>query len=424
MILLTLIWILNLGVLLGLALWVYGRKPWMLKEFFIPGIVLKLASGICLGLLYAVYYQGQGDTFLFYQDATVLADSFYSDPAGFLSFVVTGADRPLGLVYANQPRALLFAELLAVLKIITFGDYWILSLYLSFFSFLGLWFLANQLTESFVLSPWMPALAFLFTPTVIFWSSGVLKESIALGIVAFLTASFIKFFHKAKLSTSWVILDMALFILLLGIKYYTAALLIALIATFLITQILVKGSVTIAQSPVKQTKYWLLIFLVLIFMASSLHPNLYPQYFLKVIVNNHDLTIANSSTTGVIKFYDLQPTFGSALINFPQAVFSCFYRPAFFEAVDMFQGIAAIENLLILIATIASIIKLRWTLISKKAIWVLGGIMYVGLGSGLVALSTPNLGTLARYKVMFLPFLILLIMIDNPIVKKIQRQFG
>lgn len=418
-----LIWLLNLGALAYLAFLVYRSNSWPLKKFFIPGITAKLAAGIGVGLLYQIYYQGQGDTFLFYEDATILCNYFYSDPSGFLGFLVGGENFPQGLVYSNQPRALIFAELLAGLKIITFGNYWILSLYLSFFSFLGLWLLSNQLVRSFNISTWVPALAFLFTPSVVFWSSGILKESLALGIAGLLMADFLNYLRTNKLSTARAIMGLVLFILLLGLKYYTAALLIALVATFLITHILIKGSVVVAQSPAKQAKFWLLIFVVLMFMASSLHPNLYPQQFLDVLVNNHYLTLKNSAQDSIMGYYQLQPTLGSVLLNFPLAVFYCLYRPVVFEAANFFQGIAAFENLLLLIVTIAALFKLKRAFVSGQILWVMGGLVYIILGSGLIALSTPNPGTLARYKVMFVPFLVFLIMIDNPIINQVYKRW-
>jgi hypothetical protein len=47
-------------------------------------------------------------------------------------------------------------------------------------------------------------------------------------------------------------------------------------------------------------------------------------------------------------------------------------------------------------------------------------VLYVVALCVFLALSTPNFGTLSRYRISFLPLLFLLITIENPLVKKVS----
>ena len=158
-------------------------------------------------------------------------------------------------------------------------------------------------------------------------------------------------------------------------------------------------------------------------MASSLHPNLYPPNFLNALILNHDLTLANSSPDSVIHYYRLDADAGSMLLNFPWAVVSCLFRPFILEVNGLLQLVAGLENLIFLVLSLAAIKNIGQGMRSSHGVIIAGILVYVILGSGLLALSSPNFGSLARYRVSYIPFLGLLILLNNPLLQWGIRKF-
>jgi len=411
-------------ILIALILWfLYQKKDWSLRKFFVPAVLAKLAAGIGVGIVYIYYYSG-GDTLNFYEDAKALAEYGYSNTTNFLRFLLDD-QQIVGLphlIYLDQPRALFFVKVLALLKFITFSNYWILSLYLSLFSFLGTWLLANEIADSFEIKGQFIAISFLLIPSVVFWSSGILKESMSIGFASIVFCYFLRYYQTGSIPVSRFVLSIFLMIGLLMLKYYSAALLLSVLLSFLLIRILVAGSPIIAQSPTRQIKFWLLIFVVLMLMASSLHPNLYPQNFLNALILNHDLTLANSSPTSAIHFYHLQAHIGSIALNFPWAVLSCLFRPFVLEANGLLQFAVGIENLILLVLSLAALKNIGQGLRSSHGVIIAGILVYMILGSGILALSSPNFGSLVRYRVSYMPLLGLLILLNNPLLQWVIRK--
>ena len=156
-------------------------------------------------------------------------------------------------------------------------------------------------------------------------------------------------------------------------------------------------------------------FAILTAAVSILHPNFRYDAILQVVVaNNHDFnSISNSES--IIHYYQLQPTVLSVLINAPWALLSGLFRPVIGETGSLMGIAASCENLVIMILFISSIYGVAKNK-QSPSILVLSVIVFIVILCIFLALSTPNLGTLSRYRVGFLPFFIFLITYQNPLV--------
>jgi hypothetical protein len=127
--------------------------------------------------------------------------------------------------------------------------------------------------------------------------------------------------------------------------------------------------------------------------------------------------------------YDhLHNSAGNLLVNLPNAWFSSMFRPLPFDASNALQLIFAMLNLGMLVLALLCVQK---ALIEKK-IWRIEAVMCVAYFSVLgvcMAFASPNMGTLARYKVGYLPFLLYLLLVYSkalqlmPFNKIIQRKY-
>jgi hypothetical protein len=155
--------------------------------------------------------------------------------------------------------------------------------------------------------------------------------------------------------------------------------------------------------------------------VSLLHPNFYLSRVLSVLVTNHDDFVRISDADAIIHYYQLHDSWWSVLINSPLALFSGVLRPFIWEAEGAAAVFAAVENLVIMVLLLTSMFTWRKPFTNKML--TLSVMVYVVLLCIFLALSTPNFGTLSRYRVGFLPFLIFIISYRNPLIVYLTNRF-
>ncbi len=391
-----------------------------LAKYFFPGLVIKLVAGVCLGLLYILYYRG-GDTIMYHEDGMRLSRALYDAPWQYIQILLYNSqanDVWETLKLTDQPRAFFVAKIVGVLHVLTNGNYWITGFYFSFFAYSGLWTLADKLSTYFPWTRFASIVAFIFFPSVVFWSSGVTKEAIAIGLLAWTVALYIpmiaqgKLIHKRKMLLSFFLL-----FFLWVVKYYYAAVLVAVLAPTLIVGMLKNSKAGLHLSINRQMLYWVSFFVWFVVLASFLHPNLRLDNIMEVIVSNHDLFVSISSPEDLIHFDNFSPKFTSLIVNLPKAIWAGLFQPLPWEVSNFPRNIAAGENLVVLILALFGSISLFRFNISNNGILIVVILVYILILASFLTLSTPNIGTLARYKSAFLPFLIYISLAD-PVFKR------
>ena len=156
--------------------------------------------------------------------------------------------------------------------------------------------------------------------------------------------------------------------------------------------------------------------------VTLLHPNFSPAKVLHVITFNNKVFMDVCSPEDVIHYYQLEPTWGSMLINSPWALLSGLYRPFVWEANTVFKFIAGLENFVLLIMTILSFRYLKTLFRSAEWLLIFAVLLYCSILSIFLSLSTPNFGTLTRYDAGYLPFFALIVF-NQPFVNKWLSRF-
>lgn len=389
-----------------------------LKKYFVPGLIVKIAAGTAYGIVFQHHY-GFGDTFNYFSDGLVLLDWGKNSPIAYLNGLFTNQFPDTvkqALIFVHQPRALFLAKIASLVLLLCGGNYWICATYFSLFSFLGLFYLALACAKRWPSKAKHASIAFLFFPSIIFWSSGLNKESIVIGCMGFVIGLFIKYYFQA-VKFHWH----HLVIVVLGgyaiwtLKYYYAALLFPMIFSLLF--------VSYTNSYFKQKGWaqiclWSFSFIALLLAGSFLHPILHIDSFFQNLYYQHNAIVALSDSQGFIQFKALEPNAVSFIKNTPLALFSGLFRPSIGDATNFLQWLVAVENLILLILGIGALMNIRkigW----KKDHWLLWAtITYVVVLATVLAFAAPNFGTLTRYKIGFLPLLAFIIIFDNPILRK------
>ncbi|MBV6644686.1 MAG: hypothetical protein KI790_04520 [Cyclobacteriaceae bacterium] len=360
---------------------------------------LKILSGIALGMLYQHYYAG-GDTYSLFERAV----QFNASAISFSDYLSKLWLEPIsGLTL--QPRVVFFIKILSPIVALTNDTYWLTSIYISLISFIGFWILIETLSEKYPNSRSWAVICFGFLPSVVFWSSGILKDSIANSALCLAAACLLSILKENPRPWGKIVVFLITFVVVLKLKHYLGIVL------------LIIGIPAFSWSVLERFKFNKKFKITLItgigicaaLLASSIHPYLTFNRLPLSIYENYQLLVAEVDTSKVI-MYNLEPSWMSIIINGPKALFNGLFAPTIWgRPYSIITLPSRIENLAYLALTcfgVYQLIKKRKTLsVDSTTIFTVFGIILL---STFIALSTPNIGTLIRYKTAYLPFFLYL----------------
>ncbi len=397
----VLVYVLNLLVVAGVTFGIYRYLPTgYSRRVYWPAWIIKLTCGLVLGMIYHFHY-GSGDTLIYYHNASILAAQPWGD---FWAAIFTPT------ISSDPVRAIYFERMLAVLLYFTRADYWMASLYFSLVSFLGSLYLIEQIVRFRPSFSQSAALSFIFLPSICFWSSGLLKESLAFAALAFFIGFYVKIVKVKVAAYDWMGVVISVGILGL-LKSYV------LMVSLPIYLVLLQDHYFKSYQKNWLGTYPRLILLsaislpIIYFSFVALFPNFHwNQLFHDIEVSRQDV-YQNSIGTKVYSFTGMAAF--DPLTNFFHYLFAGLFRPVLFESWDFPVWISAVENALISILLIWKL----WAIARIRMSFSLEGLMtliYVLFLAFALAYSLPNLGTISRMKVYYLPFLMLLILHRHP----------
>lgn len=179
-----------------------GIAAWTMPAVFL----LKIAAGTALWYVYTYYYtdRSTSDIWKYFDDSGMLFSALQNSPADFLRMLTgIGDDAPhiaatyyqkmnywyqqFDSPFFNDGRTMI--RLNALLRLLSFGNYHVHTVVMSFLSLAGLCWIYRVLRGAF--AGWRGAgvVVVFLLPSVLFWGSGVLKEGVLwLGVGALLWA--------------------------------------------------------------------------------------------------------------------------------------------------------------------------------------------------------------------------------------------
>lgn len=395
-------------ILLLVLIWLHYKNVANseIRLYYFPALLLKLIAGISLGLVYSYCYEG-GDTWNYFYQAQNFGEVAFSNWSNFIDlFVLSKYELIEKFDFTSQPRAALMVKLVAIVNLVTNNNYWVSSTYFSFFSFIGIWAFSSWVHKSFSYGK-VAAISLFVWPSFVFWSSGILKESIAVGLIFWIMAKYFQMI-ESKLFKKAIPILIALYFLFV-IKYYFAVVLLVVMLVYGIIEVTPINKKTFLQ----QTAAWFIIFAIGIIIGGFLHPNLQISNFLNVMFNNNQDFIAISKDKSLVHFVEAPTHWIWLLLNSPKALFAGLFLPLTLSNESLFYSISAIENWLLIILFLRGVLMLNFKNLNTRLNLLLASVFYVSMLAVFLSLSTPNLGTLSRYKVSYVPVILVLILVAN-----------
>ena len=412
----------------------------LLKKYHRQGFWIKVI-GCVLFFIYSVYlspgdsiglYQKEGNNIYYlilhdsnhlqwiFQKAQFFDESYLKDPynAGYLK---------------SEPNFMV-VRFVTMLSFITAGRYAAISLIFACIAFSGVWKLFLFFYEQYPKMHKKFAIAILFFPTFVFWSGGVLKDTLCIASLGWITYSVYEILYRKKSILKNLIILLVFGYLLAILKIY----ILVSYLPFFILFIVLKNMEGIKN---KFLRYLLAPTLIFVCMfgftriLNSFHNELggYAINGLTASIKhlNGSFISMNGNETAESNFdlgVEFDGTFRGLIKLAPAAVFATFFRPLIWESHKISQLLASVESIILLFFTmyvifksgIKSFIKLILTdpLIMYCFLFSFVFAMFVGA-------STLNFGTLVRYKIPCLPFytISLFLIYEKVKEKSIKKSF-
>ncbi|HLC82484.1 MAG TPA: hypothetical protein VJI69_01560 [Bacteroidia bacterium] len=447
----------------------------MSKLQLIGLFVLKIVFGLVVYYIY-MYHYAPTDSYLYFEGSKNIFDSFLGNSTN----EVLGWNASFDDVFYNNSRIIIYINFF--IQFISFNNVFVHILFFCFFSFIGLTALYKAFYKYFPDKKNILIVGLYLVPSVLFWTSGIYKETIALcclGLIIYLTD-----FGLIKSFAFKIIFPLSVLILLLFfIKIY---IFLALIPLLLINWLASK------MNSRKYLLYYALIFISLIAIVhliskTSNKLNAYQLiadkqakaiseakggiflmsqsnfvcvdyndsislvsgpdscYFIRPgsrylsweLDNMKDTTFVNNSAdsatyiilytikpaNSVVNTKKLEPNFISVYSSIPFAIANVFFQPTLFSIKNVLQLFSWIENMWLLLLIVMAILFFDKKITLQKEVLIFC-ILFALIQFALIGLTTPVVGAMVRYKVTALPFLFTICMLcidSEKLSKKLKR---
>ncbi len=398
-----------------------GYAKGAMARYFLPAFFLKVVGAISLGLIFYFYYQG-GDTIQYFVDSTLLYDVFWEDQEVGMRFMFgdNSIDKLTSFystqfTYFKDPPSFMVVRFSSIIGIFTLNTYSINAIVLATYCFIGCWRMYKAFVEQYPDMTREFAYGFLFVPSLFFWGSGLMKDTITLGALGYAYASFYFGVIKGrKRLLNYLVLGVGCW-LLWATKIYIFLCFVPMcfLWLFMIYRSRIKYAV------IRNTVAPLLIagmsfggFAVISQAAAG------TDYDLNNIANEAKITsdyLKQISKEGAA--YDVgkqDGTFTGMLRNAPNAIFITIFRPFLWEVNGPTMLLAALENVLITWLVLFMFYKVPLKNIGRmirdeqfvtvSLFFAIPFAFFMGIASG-------NFGTLVRYKIPMMPFFICAILV-------------
>lgn len=398
---------------------VLKMKQQPVYRYFGWGVFLKVTCSVIFCLIYIYYYQG-GDTVAYYETSRALVNLGMKNMAAYIDVLTSPStlagymtfDRDTGFPWPYMyfdSQTFFVAKLISPIVFVSFKSYLVTSVILSWLSFYGAWKFYLMMCRYFPGLERRLAYGVLFVPSVLFWGSGILKDTITFSAVCwFIVGIDAALMRPNRSRSAWLIVIAALYVLLSIKPYILYSLLPGTIIWIGISRVrrIQSKLVRVAFLPMVLVLSIVGGFAALSFMGGQMG---------KFAVDKMLVTAAETQKDLKQDYYegssfdigDFEPTIPGMMTKVPSAMAVGLFRPYIWEAKKLVLAASGLENLIYLLL----VIFLGFKILSSPRVFfrILGDypiltflLCYTLFFSVMVGLSTSNFGALVRFKIPFM----------------------
>ena len=416
--------IVYLGIIYAIA---YGlrsqqRRKGLDSIYFIGGLTAKLIGVTAFYLVYGLYYGG-GDTVNYYYGSSALANLMTEDFDAFYSILIeneltgqtwsafnSNTGYPQYYMW-RDPNTFSVSRYSVIFCLLSAKSFFVTSLLTAAFSYIGMWKLYRLFTATYPDTKKALAICILFMPSLLFWGSGIMKDSYVLGATCWFSYNFYHVFIARKKILPNALLIVINISIIITMKPYVILSILPGALVWLNNAYLKQ----ISSSFIKMT-VMPLIGIVILGGGFFLYRNMgslmgdygnIDKAVEKAQIIQQDLLREEQYGGNNYNLGEIDGTAAGMTSIAPLAIFTALYRPLFFEVGSPMMAISALENTALLLLTLLLISKTRPRNIIRIILdepLILYSIFFSLLLAFGVGMASTNFGALSRYKIPFMPF--------------------
>lgn len=398
----------------------YRIRPYLTdsitRKYFIPALTVRIIGALAVGFIYQFYYDG-GDTFNFHtRGSRIIWEAFWDDPIVGIKLLFSSGDLSgdvfryaLSIPFYNDPSSFAIIRVATFFDLFTFSSYSATAILFAVLSFSGLWLLYKVFYNEYPELHKFLAVACFFIPSVFFWGSGLLKDTITLTALSIAIYCSYRIFLQRRYSLLLIVALIACVYTLYIIKIYILLILLpSLIIWVSLTQLSkIKGKILkILIAPIV---FGISITIAGYSIIKASEDN--PKYRLDTIAKTarttaYDIRFWTGRDAGSgYTLGNLDGTVTSLIRLAPDAINVALFRPYLWEVSNPLMLISSMESVFFLVVVLLLIFRssASYFYSLKDPTFIFCLLFSITFAFG-VGVSTFNFGTLSRYKIPMLPF--------------------
>ncbi len=400
-------------------------------KFFPSFVVYKFSLALLFAAVYIFYYRG-GDTVWYWDGAVKLSNLFLKDP--FLYFEQM-ASPPTNERYFNyfdgdtgfpaswiyqEPDSFYVCKITSIFSLITLNSFFSMTMIFAFFSAISTWKLYEMVVEQKITTNAKAAIAILFIPSVSFWASGIMKDTIVLTccytLIIIIYRLFIKKNAKRKF---WLYLGgIVIIYLIFRTRSFMLICLLPCLLIWVNYELLSGIRNKLLRRMLIPTLFIISLSLVggIYFSSGSSFGSYSAENIVETaIVIQQDFQGNKYYSENRYYIGDVDGSPQSMLLVMPAAIIAAFYRPFVWEANTIFMFFSGLEGLFFMFLTLRFLIKFRiyqWIHVVSKNKFLMFALVFSLVLGYFVGFTGGIFGALVRFKTAVLPFLILVFLME------------
>jgi len=378
-------------------------------------LVVKLIISIAFAGVYSTYY-AHSDTTNYYEGGSILweliNDKEYTQAREYIQAKDLGSDYIPYIGEApkrgilRSPVTFFMLKITAFFQLFTFNSFFATSLLFAFFTFLAALRLYSVIVEEFSDSAIPILLALFFFPTVLFWTSGIMKDTVILFSACIVVSSFYEIIMQRKRFLLNIILIVFCSFLIFQLRAVVLLVLLATMALWALMCIVMKVKSLQGRIILYPALFGsVLIGLVGVYYFGELVLGEYSFSFLFDTAVKFQLWHTYLSDMGKVgsgyNLTELTLTPLGIITVFFESLNVALFRPYIWEADNPFMVFASFESLALLIISLFVFLKVG-IIRSVKRIFSHPFLVFTFVFSilflAIVGFISYNFGALVRYK--------------------------
>lgn len=411
------------------------EKTNAIYSYFLLGLFVKLFASIAFCLIYIFYYGG-GDTLSYFEGGLALNNLMFENFGHYLEILIGQADESAWAYFSTKtgyppwymwkdPHTFFVCRIVSPIMLISGNSFFTTSIVLAAISYIGSWKLFQFFNHFYPDLKNQIAISVLFFPSVIFWGSGILKDTFTLFASCWLIYAIFKVFILKQQRLTNFVIAIIMAMIIIKIKPYILLALtpgIGLWISFQRIKSIQNKLVRFLFFPSVIFVSFLFISILFSFFASDLGAYASVDSIIqKAQVTQDDLTRAHQYGENYYNIGTIDGSMGGFLKLAPKAIIAGLFRPFLWDAKNIVLLISGLENTFLLIFTLlllfkSGLINFFKTLFSEPVVMFSFVFAIIFLMS--VGMASANYGAMVRYKIPALPFFMMSLFIVNYLKKK------